>query len=69
MRQTPNQRTQILAHLQNHGSITPLEALNLYGCFRLASRMAELKKLEIPFTVVMKESNGKRFAEYKLEKV
>jgi len=34
----------ILNHLQTKGSITPMEALNQYGCFRLASRICDLKK-------------------------
>ena len=33
----------ILNHLQS-ASITPREALNLYGCTRLAARIFELKK-------------------------
>ena len=33
----------ILFHLQTIGSITPVEALDQYGCFRLAARVAELK--------------------------
>lgn len=38
------QRDQILNHLQKHGSITPMEALRRYGCFRLGARIWELKK-------------------------
>lgn len=34
----------ILNHLKTKGSITPMEALNQYGCFRLASRICDLKK-------------------------
>lgn len=33
----------ILFHLQTIGSITPVEALDQYGCFRLAARVADLK--------------------------
>ena len=32
----------ILFHLQTIGSITPVEALDQYGCFRLAARVANL---------------------------
>ena len=33
----------ILAHLQSGGSITPIDALRLYGCFRLAARIKDLR--------------------------
>ena len=55
----------IKAHLDKGNSITPIEALNMFHCFRLASRMHELKESGYPF---MKEmvtvGNGKRVAEY-----
>ena len=38
------QRELIKAHLIQHGYITPKEALEKYGCFRLASRIAELRR-------------------------
>jgi len=41
-----SQKTQILEHLKEHGSITPLEALRLFGCFRLAARIHELRRKE-----------------------
>lgn len=33
-----------LNYMKEHGSITPMDALNDYGCFRLASRIADLKR-------------------------
>ena len=39
---TETQTKAIRAHLLNGGSLTALEALNLFGCFRLASRINEL---------------------------
>ena len=39
-----SQCDKILAHIREHGSITPLEALGEYGCMRLASRMSDLKR-------------------------
>ena len=39
-----SQRERIKAHLMEKGKITPLEALHDYGCFRLASRIAELRR-------------------------
>lgn len=38
------QTEKIKKHLDEHGSITALEAMNKYGIMRLASRMSDLKK-------------------------
>lgn len=38
-----NQTEQILEHLKAGNSITPLEALNLFGCFRLSARIKDLR--------------------------
>ena len=35
---------QIINHIQEHGSITPLEAMDNYGIMRLASRICDLQK-------------------------
>ena len=40
----PTQAQQIEKHLLSGKSITALDALNLYGCMRLAARIAELKE-------------------------
>lgn len=34
----------ILAHLQNHGSITPNEADEMFACKRLGARIYDLKR-------------------------
>ena len=34
----------VLTHLQNYGSITPLEALEKYGSFRLGALIFNLRK-------------------------
>ncbi len=39
-----SQKEKIYIHLKTNGSITPIEALNLYGSFRLASRISELRQ-------------------------
>lgn len=62
----------ILFHLQTIGSITPVEALDQYGCFRLAARVAELKAegYHITSEIVSKQNRfGEtvRFAKYRLE--
>lgn len=38
------QTQEILKYLQDHGSITPLEALREIGCFRLAARIYDLEQ-------------------------
>ena len=38
------QLNRILAHLLEHETITPLEALSEYGCYRLGARIADLRK-------------------------
>ena len=43
-RKHPSQLDQILAALENGGSITALDALEDYGCVRLASRITDLKR-------------------------
>ena len=57
------QKYQILEHLKRHGHITAIEALNEYGCFRLAARIAELRETyQIKTLMVFK--SGKRYAKY-----
>lgn len=38
----------ILRHIEAHGSITSLEAMQEYGIMRLASRITDLKKAGYP---------------------
>ena len=57
----------ILKHLQDGNKITPLEALNKFGCFRLGAVIFVLKQegWEIESKMV---SNGKKhFAQYHLK--
>jgi hypothetical protein len=35
---------EILTYLEHHGSITPLEALQELGCFRLAARIHDIEQ-------------------------
>jgi len=65
------QTEMILNHLKTKGRITPLEALNLYGCFRLGARVYDLRQRGVQITRVMVDAqkpNGKkeRFAAYYL---
>lgn len=38
------QNEMIIQYIKDYGSITPLEALQEFGCMRLASRIRELKE-------------------------
>ena len=64
------QTEMILKHMQTFGSITPIEALQEYGCFRLAARINDLREAyEIETTTIERVNQfGKkvRFAEYSL---
>lgn len=61
------QCNRILAHLKKGLSITSLEALNLYGCMRLASRISDLRKRGENIVVNrVKTTNGKSVAQYHL---
>lgn len=62
-----NQKIQILSHLKTHGSITPLDALNLYGCMRLGARIYDLINDGENIISVTEEKNGKRYARYHLK--
>ena len=61
-----SQKEQILQYLQQHGTITPIEALNEIGSFRLSARIAELREEGYHIETNMVQQNGKEFAEYKL---
>lgn len=39
-----SQTSEILAYLQNGKTLSPVEALNLFGCFRLGARVFELRR-------------------------
>ena len=59
------QNEALLNHLMTGRSISPLEALGLYGVFRLAARMFELKAMGVDIQKNTKEDiNGKQYAEY-----
>lgn len=63
------QTEMIFDHLKRHGSITPMQALRDYGCFRLASRVLELREAGHQIETVIRtehiRSEPVRFAEYR----
>tara|TARA_R110000772_G_scaffold52966_1_gene121296 strand:- start:905 stop:1153 length:249 start_codon:yes stop_codon:yes gene_type:complete len=59
------QKKQIKAHLEGGYRITAMDALNTFGCFRLASRISDLKSEGYPVDKVMVETDtGARIAQY-----
>ena len=63
---TESQNIKIVKHLLSGKSITPMEALNLYGCFRLAARISDLRDKGYNIRMELTEANGKRFAKYSI---
>ena len=56
----------IRRHLEDGRSITQLEALNMYGCFRLGARIYNLKEQGLSITMEWVRKGRKKFASYKL---
>ena len=69
-----SQKSKILKALKKGRKLTPLDALSEFSCFSLAQRIAEIKE-DLQGTCykintrMVKSSNGKRFAEYRLGRV
>ena len=63
---TDNQKYQVLNYLQQGKTITPLEALDKFGCMRLASRINELRYEGYDINTILKSDGEKRWAEYQL---
>ena len=65
---TKTQKELIREYLERGNSLTPMDALELFGCFRLATRIFELKRegLDIVTDMVENKATGKRYASYRL---
>jgi hypothetical protein len=65
-----SQEAMILKGLNNGVRLTPLMALDLYGCLRLGARIYELKRMGHQIKTEMVTTNsGKRVAQYSKEVV
>jgi helix-turn-helix protein len=63
----PIQEEMVLDHLIRHGPITPLQALQLYGIFRLAARIFRLRQDGHKIiTNRLRTNTGKTVGEYVL---
>lgn len=61
-----SQCKRILSHLQSGKTINPLQALDLYGCFRLGARIYDLKKAGFDIDSRLVHENGVQYAEYSM---
>lgn len=61
-----SQNEQILEALESGSKVTPLDALNKFGCFRLGARIHELKQRGYPIKTEIIRQRGKYIAEYSL---
>lgn len=62
----------ILKHLKKYGSITPYEALQEYGCFRLGARIWDLRDLGYEIDTEIESSRNRdghvvTYARYQLK--
>jgi hypothetical protein len=68
MKSTDSQTALIKGWLLNGYSITQLDALNMFGCFRLSARIANLRDEGLDIVTDMVNVNDKRIAKYSLNK-
>ena len=61
-----SQNTQILSYLKQGKKITPIDALNKFGCFRLSARILDLRKSGHPIITQTITKQGKTFASYSM---
>jgi len=67
MKNTESQLSRVKEHLLKGYGISPLFALNRFGCFRLAARISDFKRDHgMIIETEMVEYNNKRFARYKI---
>lgn len=62
-----SQNKQILNYIQAGNSITPIDALQLFNCFRLSARIHDLRTQGYAIQKRMIQKGEKRFASYNLE--
>ncbi len=65
---TESQNKVLRKHLESGKSISPLQALNRFGIYRLAARIRNLKDDGMNISTTMIYLNPVKFAKYKLVK-
>ena len=63
-----SQNTRILDYLKSGKKLTPIVALQKFGCFRLSARILDLRKEGHPIITENVTKKGKTFAEYRIVK-
>jgi hypothetical protein len=61
-----SQRQEILRHLAKGRTLTPLEALEKFGTFRLAARIEEIRHDGFKVNTEMVKVGGARVARYRI---
>jgi hypothetical protein len=56
----------IRSFLLEGNSLTPIDALERFGCFRLAARIDDLRQEGLDIETVKERRNGKSYARYRL---
>lgn len=59
-----SQNKAVLGFMRNWHCITPMDALQICGCFRLSARIYDLRARGYGITTEMVEIGGKRVARY-----
>ena len=68
MSTSATQREMILDHLKQGGQVTPLEAIDKFGCLRLGARIFELRRNGWPIEKTIVRGKGhKCWAKYYLD--
>ena len=63
-----SQNKQIADYLNKGKKLTPIDALNKFGCFRLAARIADLRNEGMNIvTKTIKLENKKKIAQYSVK--
>ena len=62
-----SQKSLVLNHLKNDNGITPMEALKLFGAFRLSAIIFDIKKDGYDIDTEIIKNGGKHYANYKLK--
>ena len=63
-----SQNKQIADYLNKGKKLTPIDALNKFGCFRLAARIADLRNERMNIvTNTIKLENKKQIAQYSVK--
>ena len=63
------QLTSLVKWLEARETITPIEALEHLGIYRLSARVDELRDLGFPIYTELQQQDGKRWALYRLVRV